>query len=146
MDTHRQRHVQDCMPFKVASDKNGAKSCIFNVFFTCNLTAIKFEPQSDAILPRLRPESYEASQNRLWDSIEDHFCGVSIGMENLWMENNRRFMLIDNYPEQEGDKAATQDMIGMETCCWVTELKHLLDKGKIRMCVFLINLSKVQFC
>lgn len=50
---------------------------------TCNLTAVKLEPQRDAVLPRLRPDPYDAGQHRLWDPIENHLRGVGIGVENL---------------------------------------------------------------
>ena len=50
---------------------------------TCNLTAVKLEPQRDAVLPRLRPDPYEAGQHRLWDPIENHLRGVGIGVKNL---------------------------------------------------------------
>lgn len=72
------------------------------IHLTCYLAAVKFEPQSDAVLPRLRSDPDEASQNRLWDPVENHFGGVTIGMKNLWVENSRPFKLLGNYPEQEG--------------------------------------------
>lgn len=50
---------------------------------TRNLTAVKLEPQRDAVLPRLRPDPYDAGQHRLWDPIENHLRGVGIGVENL---------------------------------------------------------------
>lgn len=52
-------------------------------FLTRNLTAVKLEPQCNAVLPRLRSDSYEAGQDRLWDPIENHLRGISISMENL---------------------------------------------------------------
>lgn len=54
-----------------------------DIFLTRDLTAIKLEPKRNAVLPRLGSDSYEAGQNRLGDPIENHLCGISIGMENL---------------------------------------------------------------
>lgn len=60
----------------------------FYVFLTCYLTAIKFEPQCNAILPRLRSDPDKAGQDRQRDAIEDHLCGICISMENL-MDNQK---------------------------------------------------------
>lgn len=60
------------------------------VFLTCNLTAVKFEPQRDAILPRLRSDPDKAGQDRLGDAIEDHLCGICISMENLRGRGNEQ--------------------------------------------------------
>lgn len=67
------------------------------IFLTRNLTAVEFEPQCNAVLPRLRSDSYEAGQDRLWDPIENHLCGVSVGMENLCRERNRQNWMILHY-------------------------------------------------
>lgn len=50
---------------------------------TCYLTAVKFEPERDAVLPRLRSDSDKAGQDKLWDAIEDHLGCVCISMEDL---------------------------------------------------------------
>lgn len=62
----------------------------FYVFLTCYLTAVKFEPQRNAILPRLRSDSDKSGQDRLRDAIEDHLCGICISMENLWRQRNEQ--------------------------------------------------------
>lgn len=59
------------------------------VFLTRDLTAVELEPQRNAVLPRLRSDSYEAGQDRLRDPVEDHLRGISIGMENLCIERER---------------------------------------------------------
>lgn len=56
---------------------------VYDVFLTSYLTAVKFKPQRDAVLPRLRSDPDKAGQDRLWDAIEDHLCGICIGMEHL---------------------------------------------------------------
>lgn len=66
---------------KKKSEKLRRKRCL--LFLTRDLTAVKLEPQRDAILPRLRSDSYEAGKDRLWDPIENHLHGISVGMENL---------------------------------------------------------------
>ena len=59
------------------------------VFLTRDLTAVKLEPQRDAVLPRLRSDSYEAGEDRLRDPIENHLRGVCVGVENLYRERKR---------------------------------------------------------
>ncbi len=68
--------------------RNSSRSSF--IFLTRDLTAVKLEPQRDAVLPRLGSDSYETGQDRLWDTVEDHLCGVSIGMENLYIEKETK--------------------------------------------------------
>lgn len=66
-----------------------------HIFPTRDLTAVKLEAQCDAVGPRLRSDSYKAGQDRLWDPIENHLCGIWIPMENLLRGRSRwDFMLI----------------------------------------------------
>lgn len=53
------------------------------IVLTRDLTAVELEPQRDAVLPRLRSDSYEAGQDRLRDPIENNLRGISVGVENL---------------------------------------------------------------
>lgn len=66
---------------KKRSLKNLQKESI--ILLTRDLTAVKLEAQRNAILPRLRSDSNEASKNRLGDPIENHLGGISVAMENL---------------------------------------------------------------
>lgn len=50
---------------------------------TCDLAAVKLEAQGDAVLPGLRSDPHEASQDGLRDPVEHHLGGVGVGVENL---------------------------------------------------------------
>lgn len=50
---------------------------------TCNLTSIELKAKGNAILPGLGADPNKAGQQRLWDSVQNHFGWVSVSVENL---------------------------------------------------------------
>lgn len=50
---------------------------------TCDLAAVELEAQGNAVLPGLRSDPHEASQDGLRDPVEHHLGGVGVGVENL---------------------------------------------------------------
>lgn len=62
---------------------------------TCNLASIELKPQGNAILPGLRSDPNKASQHWLWDSVQNHFSRVCVGVKNLeWNSKKSRLVSV----------------------------------------------------
>lgn len=50
---------------------------------TGDAAAIQLQPQGDAIVPALRTDAHKACEHRAVDLVENHLCGILVGLKCL---------------------------------------------------------------
>lgn len=50
---------------------------------TGDAAAIQLQPQGDAVVPALGTDAHEACEHRAVDLVENHLCGVLVGLKCL---------------------------------------------------------------
>lgn len=57
---------------------------------TCNLASVELETKGDAVLPGLWSDPNEPGQDRLRDTVENHFGRICVSVENLDSKGKQR--------------------------------------------------------